>query len=221
MTGRAKKRLAALLVVITAAIAAAVVAMLAGMPYLPAVHGTTADEVDQLVERLELKPGSRVADLGAGNGRYSLALAVRVGTTGKVYATELDKKKLEEIRRAVQARKLANVEVIEGAVSATNLPEACCDALFSRNVYHHLTDPAAINADIRRALRPGGRLLVIDFEPGGILDWIRVPGIAKRHRGHGTPKERVVREVTASGFELMDEPRRWRGKTYAVLFRRP
>jgi ubiquinone/menaquinone biosynthesis C-methylase UbiE len=221
MTGGTKKWLAVLLVAIAAAITVAVVAALAGMPYLPAVHGTTAGEVDQLVDRLELKPGSRVADLGAGNGRYSLALATRVGTTGKVYATELDQKKLEQIRRAVRSRKLPNVEVIAGGISATNLPAACCDALFSRNVYHHLTDPGAINADIHRALRPGGRLLVIDFEPGGILDWIGVPGTTKRHGGHGTPKETVVREVTAAGFELMGEPRRWRGKTYAVLFRRP
>lgn len=111
--------------------------------------------------------------------------------------------------------------VIGGAVSSTNLPDACCDALFSRVVYHHLTDPAAINADIRRALRPGGRLLIIDFEPGGIMNWIGRPETADRHGGHGTPKETVVREVTAAGFELVRGPASWRGRTYGVVFRRP
>jgi hypothetical protein len=63
--------------------------------------------------------------------------------------------------------------------------------------------------------------MVIDFEPGGILDWIGKPATAERRGGHGTPKEMVVREVTAAGFELVRGPARWRGKTYAVLFRRP
>jgi predicted methyltransferase len=62
---------------------------------------------------------------------------------------------------------------------------------------------AAVNADLRRALRPGGLLLVIDFEPGGVMDWIGRPETADRHGGHGTPKQTVVREVTAAGFELV------------------
>jgi SAM-dependent methyltransferase len=111
--------------------------------------------------------------------------------------------------------------VIEGAVSSTNLPDACCHALFSRLVYHHLTDPAAINADILRALRPGGRLLIIDFEPGGIMNWIGRPEIAARHGGHGTPMGTVVRDVTAAGFQLVRGPESWRGRIYGVLFRRP
>jgi ubiquinone/menaquinone biosynthesis C-methylase UbiE len=204
------------------AVLAAVVVLAAGcLPYLPLIHGTTADEYERLAAWLEVQPGTRVADLGAGDGTFTVALARRVGSSGTVYATELDDEQLVDIRQAATQAGLSNVTVIKGEIARTNLPEACCDALFSRVVYHHLTEPAAINADIFRALRPGGRLLIIDFEPGGIMNWIGRPETADRHGGHGTPKETVVREVTAAGFQLMRGPEPWRGRVYAVLFRRP
>ena len=72
-----------------------------------------------------------------------------------------------------------------------------------------------------RALRSCGRLVIIDFEPGGILSWISRPRTADRHGGHGTPKETVMQEVTVAGFQVTRGPESWRGRTYAVLFRRP
>jgi ubiquinone/menaquinone biosynthesis C-methylase UbiE len=209
--------------VVVGLLALAGVVMLAAisLPYLPLIHGTTADEVERLAAWLEVQPGTRVADVGAGDGTFAVALARRVGPSGHVYATELDDARLADIRQAATDARLSNVTVIAGAVSSTNLPEACCDALFSRLVYHHLTDPAAINADIVRALRPGGRLMIIDFEPGGIMNWIGRPETADRHGGHGTPKESVMKEVTQAGFQWMRGLESWRGRTYAMLFRRP
>jgi ubiquinone/menaquinone biosynthesis C-methylase UbiE len=203
--------------------ALAVVVFLAAacLPYVPLIHGTTADEVERLATWLEIQPGMRVADLGAGDGTFALALAQRVGPSGRVFATELDDERLANIREAAREVGLSNITTIRGEVSRTNLPEACCNALFSRFVYHHLTDPAAINADIFRALRPGGSLVIIDFEPGGIMDWIGRPETADRHGGHGTPKETIMKEVMAAGFQVMREPEPWRGRTYGVLFRRP
>jgi ubiquinone/menaquinone biosynthesis C-methylase UbiE len=164
------RRLRRWVVVGLLALAGVVVLAAASLPYLPIIHGTTADEVERLAAWLEVQPGTRVADVGAGDGTFAAALARRVGPSGHVYATELADERLTDIRQTAAEARLSNVTVIEGAVSSTNLPEACCDALFSRVVYHHLTDPAAINADIFRALRPGGRLVIIDFEPGGIMD---------------------------------------------------
>lgn len=202
--------IAALGIVVAGAFAAA------SLPYLPIVHGTTEDEVERLAAWLGIEAGTSVADLGAGDGRFAVALAQRVGPSGHVYATEIDEERLAAIRDA--ATPVANLTVVEGAVSATNLPEGCCDALFSRAVYHHLTEPEAINADIFRALRPGGRLLIIDFEPGGIMDLF---GHGGRHGGHGTPRQAVIEEVTAAGFELKRGTESWRGRLYAILFVRP
>jgi ubiquinone/menaquinone biosynthesis C-methylase UbiE len=215
------RRLRRWVVVGLLALAGVVVLAAASLPYLPIIHGTTADEVERLAAWLEVQPGTRVADVGAGDGTFAAALARRVGPSGHVYATELADERLTDIRQTAAEARLSNVTVIEGAVSSTNLPEACCDALFSRFVYHHLTDPAAINADILRALRPGGRLVIIDFEPGGIMNWIGRPETADRHGGHGTPKETVMQEVTRAGFQWMRGPESWRGRTYAMLFRRP
>ena len=195
--------------------------VIASLPYLPLVHGTTAGEVERLAAWLEVQPGTRVADLGAGDGTFAIALGRRAGPSGHVYATEVDDKRLAEIRQAVAKAGLSNISEVKGAPSRTNLPDGCCDALFSRVVYHHLTDPAALNVDVFRALRPGARLLIIDFEPGGIMNWIGRPATADRHGGHGTPKETVVKEVTAAGFQLIRGPERWRGRLYALLFKRP
>lgn len=191
----------------------------ASLPYLPVIHGTTDDEVEQLGAWLRIEPGMRLADLGAGDGSFAIALARRVGPEGHVYAIEIDSERLAEIRQAVKEAGLENVSVVEGAISSTNLPEACCEAVFSRLVYHHLTDAPAINADIYRALRPGGRLLVIDLEPGGILDLFGDP--SNRHGGHGAPAPTVLAEVTDAGFETVRGPERWRGSLYALMVRRP
>lgn len=203
-----------------AAIALLALAMLAARPpYLPVIHGTDDAEIARLAEWLRIESGSHVADVGAGEGKFALALARRVGPSGRVYATEIGERLLAEMREAAKDAGRDNVEVIEAAEARTNLPEACCDAIFTRNVYHHLSNHAAINADLFRVLRPGGRLLMIDFEPGGFMNWF--PHGGDEDRGHGTRKETMVKEVAAAGFRLARGPENWRGRMYAVLFTRP
>jgi hypothetical protein len=64
-------------------------------------------------------------------------------------------------------------------------------------------------------------LVIIGFEPGGSMDWVGRPDTAERQGGHSTPKETVMKEVTAAGFQVMRAPESWRGRTYGALFRRP
>src|ERR687892_998924 len=94
---------------------AGVVVLAAGcLPYLPFIHGTTAGEVERLAAWLEMQPGTRAADLGAGDGTFTVALARRVGSSGHVYATEVDDERLADIRQAATEAELSNVTVIKG-----------------------------------------------------------------------------------------------------------
>ena len=91
---------------------------------------------------------------------------------------------------------LTNVTVIEGAVNAMNLPPGCCDAILVRDAYHHLTQPQGIVRSLAAALKPGGRLAVIDFPPRPNTE---VPaGVPANRLGHGVPPEVVQREVSAA-----------------------
>src|SRR5262249_12589401 len=134
-------------------------------------------ETDRLIEILELKPGLSVADVGAGSGNLSVALAERVGPHGTVFATEIDPKQLDKIRSAVQTAGVHNVVVIAGAKNDTRLPPNCCDAIFLRRVYHHLTDPFDMDRSLYLATRPGGRLAIIDFEPSQRPGEAPAPGV--------------------------------------------
>ena len=172
-------------------------------------------EMPRLRQVLTLEKDEVVADVGAGKGELTFALAREVGPEGRVFSTEIDPGRLRRLREAVVAAKLDNVTVIEGYGSETGLPPNCCDAVVLRRVYHHLTDPSEINASLLRSLRPGGVLAVIDFPPPFFLG-----------RGlYGVPAQTVIGEVTSSGFELLRLVDDWPGRgpleSYCVLFRKP
>lgn len=173
----------------------------------------TEDERTRLATLLEIGPGSRIADVGAGDGGFSLPLADVVGSEGRVYLTEIDPSQLQRMRRAAERASLGNVEVIEVAEDDSRLPERCCDAIYLRNVYHHLTKPEPTVATLFRALKPGGRLAVVDFEPSGRA----VAGVPRSRGGHGVPRSIVVEELTAAGFVEVEQIARWRGSNFLVL----
>jgi ubiquinone/menaquinone biosynthesis C-methylase UbiE len=154
----------------------------------------------------------------------AVAMARFLGPSGHVYATDIGQAQLAEIRDYVAREGLSNVDVIEGAASATNLPDGCCDAIFMRDVYHHLTNADGINNSLLAALKPGGRLAVVDFEPeaGSALP----KGVPENRGGHGIRPALVETEVTASGLRHLNTIARWppddgRSRFFLVLFQKP
>jgi SAM-dependent methyltransferase len=186
----------------------------------------TGPEMPRLRHELALKPGMSVADVGAGRGDVTVALAVEVGPSGQVFSTDIDTHALEQIRARVAAAALPNVTLVQAHPRETGLPTRCCDAVLLRRVYHHLSDPASTNRDLLRALRPGGVLAIIDFAPMFSWRWPWSPKDTPGHRtGHGVAAGLVVEEVTAGGFRLVKVIEDWPGrgplKSYCAIFRKP
>lgn len=172
-------------------------------------------ELPRLSQALALKAGMVVADVGAGKGELTLALAGEVGPGGGVFSTEIDPARLARLRETVARGSLGHVAVVEARSDDTGLPPGCCDAIVLRRVYHHLTDPARMNASLLQSLRPGGLLAVIDLPPP-----------FSGHRGSlGISAQVVVDEVTRSGFELLQLIDDWPGRgpfaSYCAIFRKP
>ena len=152
----------------------------------------------RLVEVLGLGTGSTVADIGAGSGELTFRIARHVGPTGRVYSTDINPERLREIRHAVEKAALQNVTVLEGGSARTNLPDDCCDAIFMRHVYHHLGDPAAMNESLRRSMKPGGRLAIVDFAPNTAQS--APPGRRDSGEAHGVTPDTAIHELSQAGF---------------------
>ena len=174
-------------------------------------------DADQLAPLLNWQPGSVVADIGAGKGEMTLAAAKRVGATGRVYTTELDAKKLAQLEEL--AAKEKNITALRAGETQVNLPPECCDSIFMRLVYHHLTQPAEIDSSLFRSLKPGGLLAVIDEEPQPGTK--RPEGVPENRVGHGVPQKIVIEELTSAGFKVVKSFDDWPDKHYCVIFRKP
>jgi ubiquinone/menaquinone biosynthesis C-methylase UbiE len=199
------------LVALVAVVSIVAVGVAAGMWRSVGAEGHRLEEV------LEIAPGAVIADVGAGNGEWTLEMARRVGPAGRVFATEIDRERLGQLRKAVEEAGLTNVEIVEGAVDDANLPAGCCDAIFLRHVYHHITHPAEMANSLRSALRPGGRIAVIDFESP--LSMLPIPGgVPKNRGGHGMPIEILIDEMTGEGFTLSRRIDDWFRFDYCVVF---
>jgi SAM-dependent methyltransferase len=172
-------------------------------------------EMPRLRQALALRAGMVVADVGAGKGQLTLALAGAVGSAGHVFSSEIDPARLRALRETAAGAGLSNVTIVEAKANESGLPAGCCDAIVLRRVYHHLTDPLATIASLRGALRPGGLLVVIDIPPLFFLPDRSSLGIAPRI---------VINELTASGFEELQLYTDWPGRgpfaSYCALFRK-
>jgi precorrin-6B methylase 2 len=189
----------------------AVLVAVAATAFLLAQQSRRA-EVSRLAEVLSVRQGMTVADIGAGTGWLSVEVARRVGQSGRVYSTEISVDRLADIRRAAAEAGLSNVIVQEAAERATGLPSECCDAIFMRRVYHHLTARSATLTSIHDALKPGGRLVIIDFRPDGLVGTLTRMGV---HQAE------VIRAATSTGFEVITADERPGWDHYVVVFLKP
>ncbi len=142
----------------------------------------------EIIERLTIQPGARVADLGAGGGYFTWHLAAAVGPEGHVYAVDINETGLRMIEKERTARGVSNVTTIRAESHDAKLPGPV-DLVFSCDTYHHMSERVGYFRSLARSLKPQGRVAILDFHPG----WL----------GHGTAKSDVQREMEAAGYRLL------------------
>ena len=121
---------------------------------------------DQIMDALGIADGSKVADIGAGAGWFTIQLARRVGPNGLVYAQDVQRQMLEAIRRRVSREGLQNVQAVLGTGSNPNLPKAALDAILVVDVYPEVDDRVTFLRNLSLALKPNGRIGVVNYKPG-------------------------------------------------------
>lgn len=161
------------------------------------------------------KAGMTVADVGAGSGFMAMLFAKQVGANGKVIAAEVSKVFAAAIAERAKNEGVSNLTTVLGTQTETGLLTNSVDIVFTSDVYHHFEQVAATLGSIKRALKAGGRFIVVDFE--------RIPGVSSentlKHVRAG--KETVIDEVLAAGFRLREEIKTLGLKTnYYLIFER-
>lgn len=146
------------------------------------------------VRALQLKRGMVVADVGAGSGYYTVLLARAVGRDGRVFATDLQTGMLDLIRRKLERARLENVTLVQSGSDDPRLPDATFDRILLVDVYHELAQPQAYVRKLKAALKPDGRLVLIEFR----LEDPTVPILEV----HKMSVAQVRQELAADGFEI-------------------
>ncbi len=151
---------------------------------------------DEVIAALNLRLGERVADVGCGPGYFTLPLAEAVGPTGKVWAVDVQAEMLDRLREHLAGREPSNIELQLAPENDPRLPPGQVDTVFIVNTYHHFSYRPVYVSKLRRALAPGGRIVIIDFIPK-----------SRAQRGFGPRLEMqldrvtVDREMAASGLQ--------------------
>jgi ubiquinone/menaquinone biosynthesis C-methylase UbiE len=152
---------------------------------------------DRIMDELGIGEGSVVADLGAGGGWFTVRLAYRVGPNGKVYAEDIQHQMIDAIRRRVSREQLKNVETILGTPEDPHLPVPV-DAVLIVDAYHEMVQPVVLLRNVAAALKPNGRIGIVDYKKDGYG-----PGPLLEDR---VDPERVIRDANAAGLQLLSRP---------------
>jgi len=152
----------------------------------------------QLVSALALRPGQHVADLGAGTGYFSRYLSRAVGPTGAVLAVDPEPNLVAYLRDRAEREGTANVVPVLASRDNPRLPPGSVDVVLVVDTYHHIDARVAYFGALRGALRPGGRVAVVD--------WQKRPLPVGPEMDHKLAREQVVEEMGRAGYALVEEP---------------
>lgn len=170
------------------------------LEHLDRAERDTDQQPERVMEALGLKPGMSVADIGAGSGYFTRRFVQAVTETGRVYAIDIESDMLQYTKDSIARMQIpATVEFILAQPDHAQLPPQSVDLIFLCNVYHHLDDRAAYFSRVRSALKPGGRIAVIDFYHDARSGDVGFP------RKHLVPRDTVIEELAGAGYQLARE----------------
>jgi len=152
---------------------------------------------DQIIETIELKPGQNIADIGAGGGYFTLRFAEIVGEEGKVYAIDTNPEFLQFIKSSAKEKGLNNIVTIL-IENKLDLPESSLDFVFMRNVTHHIPNRVEYFRNLKRFLKSGGKIVIIEYKKGKIFTF-------RGLFGHYVPKETIIHEMEEARYVLEKE----------------
>jgi ubiquinone/menaquinone biosynthesis C-methylase UbiE len=165
-----------------------------GAGWLERPEREAEEEPSRAIEALDLRTGMTVADIGAGSGYYTVRMARKVGAEGRVYATDIQVGMLSIIQRRAKQEMLQNIVPVLGAIDDPKLPSGSLDLALMVDVYHELSSPQAFVRRLREALKPEGRLVLIEFRK----EDPRVP-IREEHK---MSVAQVRDELSADGYAV-------------------
>lgn len=155
--------------------------------------------VDVIFAEMGVRPGATVADIGAGDGFFTSRLARSVGGNGRVFAVDIDDAVMARLRKRLQEDGIDNVTTVKGSIDDPKLPDATLDAALIVNAYHEMEQHQLILAALRRALKPDGRLVIV--EP--VTPSKRGRPRADEARNHEIDPEYVLQDARAAGFAVV------------------
>lgn len=134
-----------------------------GAEWLERSERELEEEPDKALDALGTLAGATVADVGAGSGYFTVRLAARVGPKGRVYANDLQPEMLKMLGMRLARERVANVTLVQGAIDDPKLPASSIDLVLMVDVYHEFSEPQKMLRGIRAALKPGGRLVLLEY----------------------------------------------------------
>ena len=171
-------------------------------------------QADKIIASIDIKPGMTVADIGSGAGAMLPYFSKAVGLQGKVIAQDIYEDFLATAGKNASAKGLTNVTYVKGTARDTGLPDACCDVAVTIDAYHHFDFPELTLARLKKALKPNGRFVIVDYyKRAGAM------GSGPRAEQHiRLDMDDVVKEVEANGFKLLSTKEHVPGSQWLGIF---